>query len=97
MAIELANPPRPKRKVIPVVPPPPECPECTTPHKCGTQELHTKRGPRCVGKANGPDDCDCLNFCGDDPWLAKGKAVPCDHKTAQGIAARLKAIAGCVR
>lgn len=22
--------------------------------------------------------CDCLNFCGDDPWLASGKAEPCD-------------------
>lgn len=22
--------------------------------------------------------CDCLNFCGDDPWLDKGKAEYCD-------------------
>ena len=22
--------------------------------------------------------CDCLNRCGDDPWLAKGKAEPCE-------------------
>ena len=26
-----------------------------------------------------PVVCDCLNFCGDDPWLANGKAKPCDH------------------
>ena len=23
--------------------------------------------------------CDCLNYCGDDPWLEKGKATPCEH------------------
>ena len=22
-------------------------------------------------------DCDCLNFCGDDPRIDKGKATPC--------------------
>lgn len=22
--------------------------------------------------------CDCLNMCGDDPWLAKGKSEPCE-------------------
>jgi len=21
--------------------------------------------------------CDCLNWCGDDPWLKKGKSEPC--------------------
>lgn len=21
--------------------------------------------------------CDCLNVCGDDPWLASGRAKPC--------------------
>lgn len=24
--------------------------------------------------------CDCLNYCGDDPWITKGKARPCAHK-----------------
>lgn len=23
------------------------------------------------------EKCDCLNFCGDDPWIDKGKATPC--------------------
>lgn len=23
--------------------------------------------------------CDCLNYCGDDPWLKSGKAVPCER------------------
>ena len=27
-----------------------------------------------------PQACDCLNWCGDDPWLLTGRAVPCqDH------------------
>lgn len=21
--------------------------------------------------------CDCLNYCGDDPWLRDGRATPC--------------------
>lgn len=25
-----------------------------------------------------PVQCDCLNFCGDDPWLRDGRARPCD-------------------
>lgn len=24
--------------------------------------------------------CDCLNFCGDDPDVQKGKIEPCEHK-----------------
>jgi hypothetical protein len=24
--------------------------------------------------------CDCLNECGDDPWLRTGKAEPCDGR-----------------
>lgn len=24
--------------------------------------------------------CDCLNYCGDDPWIAQGKAQACEHK-----------------
>lgn len=23
-------------------------------------------------------ECDCLNFCGDDPWLKDGRAKPCE-------------------
>lgn len=26
------------------------------------------------------EPCDCLNFCGDDHWLEKGKARPCEAK-----------------
>ena len=26
--------------------------------------------------------CDCLNHCGDDPWLQDGRSTPCDHKVA---------------
>lgn len=22
--------------------------------------------------------CDCLSFCGDDPWIAQGKSKPCE-------------------
>jgi hypothetical protein len=54
------------------------CTTCTTPSKCGTTELGRK-GPRCAGKANGPDNCDCLNTCGDDPWLRDGRSEPCAH------------------
>ena len=28
-----------------------------------------------------PEVCDCLVFCGDDPWLASGKAKPCEYAT----------------
>ncbi|MGZ8239523.1 MAG: hypothetical protein ACXWTY_16815 [Methylobacter sp.] len=24
--------------------------------------------------------CDCLNYCGDDPWLKDRRAEPCDEK-----------------
>ena len=24
--------------------------------------------------------CDCLNDCGDDPWLYDGRSLPCNHK-----------------
>lgn len=23
--------------------------------------------------------CDCMNFCGDDPWLKDGRAMPCER------------------
>ncbi len=26
-----------------------------------------------------PESCDCLVFCGDDPWLSSGKAKPCEY------------------
>ncbi|MCI5068457.1 hypothetical protein [Acidovorax sp.] len=35
------------------------------------------KGPRCTGKSNGPDNCDCINTCGDDPWLKDGRSTPC--------------------
>ena len=44
---------------------------CTTPTRCGAPALHTK-GPRCIGRPDGKDDCDCLNACGDDPWIESG-------------------------
>jgi|GEM_PF-4710857 len=25
-----------------------------------------------------PTRCDCLNVCGDDPWLDDGRSMPCD-------------------
>lgn len=71
-----------KRQAIPVRPIPIAdlCDVCTTPTRCG-RIGDGKRGPRCVGKPAGRDDCDCLNWCGDDPWLAKGKANPCPKFT----------------
>ena len=27
-----------------------------------------------------PQACDCLNWCGDDPWLKDGRAVPCQER-----------------
>lgn len=32
--------------------------------------------------------CDCLIHCGDDPWLATGKATPCPHLVARQAAER---------
>ncbi len=29
-----------------------------------------------------PEPCDCLIYCGDDPWLQDGRARPCDRKRA---------------
>lgn len=26
--------------------------------------------------------CDCLNHCGDDPWLKDGRAQPCPQRLA---------------
>ncbi|WP_243021723.1 DUF4406 domain-containing protein [Simplicispira sedimenti] len=57
----------------------PKCMVCTTPTRCGAPALHTK-GPRCIGRADGKDDCDCLNACGDDPWIESGRSMPCDHR-----------------
>lgn len=63
---------------------------CTTPTRCGAPALHTK-GPRCIGRADGKDDCDCLNTCGDDPWLATGQSTPCEHR--RETKARIAALA----
>jgi hypothetical protein len=39
-------------------------------------------------KKKEPVKCDCLNVCGDDPWLKDGRATPCarfssDRKESQ--------------
>ena len=26
-----------------------------------------------------PAPCDCINWCGDDPWLPDGRAIPCER------------------
>lgn len=33
-----------------------------------------------AGESDKRMKCDCLNWCGDDPWLQDGRAKPCDHK-----------------
>lgn len=68
----------------------PKCMVCTTPARCGAPALHTK-GPRCIGRADGKDDCDCLNTCGDDPWLTTGQSTPCEHR--RETKARIAALA----
>jgi hypothetical protein len=70
-----------------------ECPQCTTPTRCG-RIGDGRRGPRCVGRADGLDDCDCLNGCGDDPWLAKGKATPCARRAQEEAAEMFRTTAG---
>ncbi|WP_155837617.1 hypothetical protein [Herminiimonas sp. CN] len=38
------------------------------------------------------EKCDCLNFCGDDPWIDKEKATPCAHyKRKQAAKAKAQA------
>lgn len=63
-------------------PPKPRCEQCVTPNQCGTPVWHEK-GRHCkIDKgeaAVGPDRCDCLNDCGDDPWLKDGRAAPCEY------------------
>lgn len=71
-----------------------ECPQCTTPHRCGRADSLGAKGPRCVGRADGLDDCDCLNTCGDDPWLAKGKAKPCERRASEEAAELHRRTAG---
>jgi hypothetical protein len=58
-------------------PAPPQCPLCTTPRRCGSPYWRSVRGPLCKGRPAGPDRCDCLNWCGDDPWLEDYRAQPC--------------------
>lgn len=70
-------PPNPFRGAAPTSTP--KCMVCTTPTRCGAPALHTK-GPRCIGRPDGKDDCDCLNACGDDPWIESGRSMPCDHR-----------------
>lgn len=35
--------------------------------------------------------CDCLNYCGDDPWLAQGKAEPCEARKKRALEAQQRA------
>lgn len=70
-------PPNPFRRAAPTSTP--KCMVCTTPTRCGAPALHTK-GPRCIGRPDGKDDCDCLNACGDDPWIESGRSMPCEHR-----------------
>lgn len=65
-----------KRTPIVPMPAPDRCSVCTTPTRCKTAALG-KRGTNCAGKADGPDECDCIDRCGDDKWIAEGKATPC--------------------
>ncbi len=38
-----------------------------------------------------PVECDCLNWCGDDPWLKDGRAQPCKALKKQKIQAAIHA------
>ncbi len=60
----------------PRVPQPEKCAPCVTPTRCGASSLGDK-GPRCAGRSDGPDTCDCINACGDDPWIKAGRSKPC--------------------
>jgi len=40
------------------------------------QHLQSLRRAEPVSKAK-PVKCDCLNWCGDDPWLEDGRAKKC--------------------
>lgn len=67
-----------KAKRITIAPAtPPECPAWTTPSRCKSPAWKARKGPNCVGRADGKDDCDCLDACGDDPGLKNGRALPC--------------------
>lgn len=35
-------------------------------------------------------ECDCLNWCGDDPWLQQKKCKPCDGKIKHDNRPRVK-------
>lgn len=40
------------------------------------QALQAQRRPEPASKAS-PVQCDCLNWCGDDPWIEDGRAKKC--------------------
>jgi len=65
-----------KSNVVPFVPAP-QCPQCTTPSLCGSPAWRDTKGAFCKGKPSGPDDCACINECGDDDWVEKGLARGC--------------------
>lgn len=46
--------------------------------------------PKCK-KPKKPVTCDCLNRCGDDPWLKDGRATPCKARASQQKADRDRA------
>lgn len=64
-------------KKQPAPPAPPQCPQCTTPMLCGSPSWKEKRGPHCFGKPAGPDECACVDECGDDAWVQDGRARGC--------------------
>lgn len=36
--------------------------------------------------------CDCLNWCGDDPWLQEKRCKPCDWKVQYDNRPRVKEV-----
>lgn len=36
------------------------------------------------------ENCDCLNYCGDDPWLKDRRVKPCDQAINQAHADALR-------
>lgn len=36
------------------------------------------------------ETCDCLNYCGDDPWVVNGKVRPCKRAVDQAHAEALR-------
>lgn len=77
------------KKKTPAPTPEPRCDACVTPSLCGVSVWHDV-GPNCrIAQglpAVGPDTCDCLNQCGDDPWLKDGRSAPCVLQSPEAAA-----------